>query len=63
MKTKKMKARYRLHEDQETIFKRGSEGETWVEKMRLEMRKKYDKEDEKIPVRESVEVKYLGAAA
>ena len=52
----KVKARYRLDEEKEANFKRGFKEEMWFEEMRSEMRKKYDKKDQKAPVREFVKL-------
>ena len=51
------KARYREDEEQEAVFKRRFEEEMRLEEMRLEMRKKYDREEGKDTVKESVKVK------
>ena len=45
-----------LDEEKEANFKRGFKEEMWFEEMRSEMRKKYDKKDQKAPVREFVKV-------
>ena len=46
----KVKARYRLDEEQEANFKRRFKEEMWLEEMRLAMGKKFNKEDGKTTV-------------